>query len=235
MGRIFETRKHKIFARMDKMAKAFTKIGKEINMAVKANGPDPDNNPRLRTAIQNAKGLNMPKERVEAAIKRAMNKDEKVLTEGTYEGYGPHGVAIICDCATDNPTRTIANLRMHFDRGGGAIGKSGSVEFMFERKGVFTIPKANVNMEELELTLIDYGAEDIQEGEELVTIYTGFTDFGTMQKGLEASGIAVTSAELQRIPTTTKELSEEQADEVLKLIGTLEDDEDVQSVFHNLA
>jgi len=235
MGRIFETRKHKIFARMDKMAKAFTKIGKEINMAVKANGPDPDNNPRLRTAIQNAKGLNMPKERVEAAIKRAMNKDEKVLTEGTYEGYGPHGVAIICDCATDNPTRTIANLRMHFDRGGGAIGKSGSVEFMFERKGVFTIPKANINMEELELTLIDYGAEDIQEGDELITIYTGFTDFGTMQKGLEASGIAVTSAELQRIPTTTKELSEEQADEVLKLIGTLEDDEDVQSVFHNLA
>lgn len=220
---------------MDKMSKAFTKMGKEIALAVKQGGADPNNNPRLRVAIQNAKGVNMPKDRVEAAIKRATSKDDKDLTETTYEGYGPHGVAIIVECATDNPTRTVANLRMYFDRNGGALGKSGSVEFMFDRKGVFIIPKASINLDEMELDLIDFGAEEIQDNGEDVIVYTSFQDFGTMQKGLEAKGVAATSSELQRIPSTTKELNEEQEEQVLKLIGVLEDDDDVQNVFHNLA
>ncbi|HYG52010.1 MAG TPA: YebC/PmpR family DNA-binding transcriptional regulator, partial [Flavobacteriales bacterium] len=172
---------------------------------------------------------------VEAAIKRAQSKEEKDLSEQTYEGYGPHGVAIIVETASDNPTRTVANLRMHFDRNGGALGKSGSVEFMFERKGVFRVPKNNINLEELELDLIDFGAEEIvDEGDEIV-IYTTFQDFGNMQKGLESKGIVAISSELQRIPTTTKELNETHEEEVLKLIGVLEDDDDVQNVFHNLA
>lgn len=235
MGRIFETRKHKIFARMDKMAKAFSKIGKEIAMAVKEGGTDPANNHRLRAAIQNGKGVNMPKDRIEAAIHRAASKDAKGFQEITYEGYGPHGVAMMVDCATDNPTRTVANLRMHFDRNGGELSKSGSVEFMFERKGVFNIPKGNINLEELELDLIDFGAEDIQDNGEEVIIYTTFQNFGAMQKGLESKAIVPTSAELQRLPTTTKELNEAQEEDVLKLIGVLEDDDDVQNVFHNLA
>jgi YebC/PmpR family DNA-binding regulatory protein len=235
MGRIFETRKHKIFARMDRMAKAFTRIGKDINIAIKYGGGDPANNPRLRAAIQNAKGLNMPKERVEAAIKRAVTKEDKDLQELTYEGYAPHGVAIMIDAATDNPTRTVANMRMHFDRGGGALGKNGSVEFMFERKGVFKIAKANINLAEMELDLIDFGAEDIEETDDQVIVYTTFPNFGNMQKGLESKNITVTGSELQRIPTTTKELDEAAAEEVLKLIGVLEDDDDVQNVFHNLA
>ncbi|GDX47876.1 MAG: YebC/PmpR family DNA-binding transcriptional regulator [Bacteroidota bacterium] len=235
MGRIFEKRKHKIFARMDKMAKAFTKIGKEIAMAVKQGGTDPNNNPRLRVAMQNAKGVNMPKDRVEAAIKRATSKEEKDLSEATYEGYGPHGIAIMVDCATDNPTRTVANLRMYFDRSGGALGKSGSVEFMFDRKGVFKLDKQIVKLDEVELDLIDLGAEEIQEAEDGIMVYTSFQDFGNMQKGLEEKGFAVISSEVQRIPTTTKELSDEQVDDVLKLIEKLEEDDDVQNVFHNLA
>lgn len=235
MGRIFEKRKHKIFARMDKMAKAFSKIGKEIAMAVKDGGTDPNNNPRLRTAIQNGKGVNMPKDRIDAAIHRAASKDAKGFTEAVYEGYGPHGVAMMVETATDNPTRTVANLRMHFDRNGGTLGKSGSVEFMFDRKGVFHVPSQNINLEEMELDLIDFGAEEIEDNGDEVVIYTTFQNFGTMQKGLESKGIAATSSELQRIPTTTKELSEEQTDDVLKLIGVLEDDDDVQNVFHNLA
>jgi YebC/PmpR family DNA-binding regulatory protein len=235
MGRIFEKRKHKIFARMDKMAKAFTKIGKEIAMAVKQGGTDPNNNPRLRVAMQNAKGVNMPKDRVEAAIKRATSKEEKDLSEATYEGYGPNGIAIMVDCATDNPTRTVANLRMYFDRSGGALGKSGSVEFMFDRKGVFKLDKQIVKLDEVELDLIDLGAEEIQEAEDGIMVYTSFQDFGNMQKGLEEKGFAVISSEVQRIPTTTKELSDEQVDDVLKLIEKLEEDDDVQNVFHNLA
>jgi YebC/PmpR family DNA-binding regulatory protein len=235
MGRIFEKRKHKIFARMDKMSKAFTKIGKEIAIAVKQGGADPNNNPRLRVAIQNAKGVNMPKDRVEAAIKRATSKEEKDLSEVTYEGYGPHGIAIMVDCATDNPTRTVANLRMYFDRSGGALGKSGSVEFMFDRKGVFKLDKNAIKLEDIELDLIDLGAEEIQEAEDGILVYTSFQDFGTMQKGLEEKGLAVISSEVQRIPTTTKELSDEQIDEVLKLIEKLEEDDDVQNVYHNMA
>lgn len=235
MGRIFETRKHKIYARMDKMAKAFTKVGKEVAIAVKEGGPDPNNNARLRAAIQNAKGVNMPKDRVDAAIKRAVSKDASNYEEVTYEGYGPHGVAIIVDCATDNTTRTVANVRMHFSKGNGNLGTSNSVQFLFERKGVFKIAKEGVNLEELELDLIDFGAEDIQEADQEIYIYTRFADFGSMQKGLETKGIVPISSEKQWIPLSTKEVTDAEADDVMKLIGMLEDDDDVLAVYHTMA
>ncbi|HRJ28974.1 MAG TPA: YebC/PmpR family DNA-binding transcriptional regulator [Cyclobacteriaceae bacterium] len=235
MGRIFEKRKHKMFARFDKMAKAFTRIGKDIAIAVKQNGPNPDNNPRLRMAIQNAKGVNMPKDRVEAAIKRASSKEEKDFQEITYEGYAPHGVPIMVECATDNPTRTVANVRLHFSKNGGSMGNSGSVAFLFERKGVFKFDPDKLNLDELELDLIDAGADDIERGEDETIIYTQFTEFGHMQKFLEAKKLEPKSSELQYIPTTTKELTEEQQDEVLKCVEALEGDDDVQNVYHNLA
>jgi len=235
MGRIFEKRKHKMFARFDKMAKAFTRIGKDIAIAVKQGGPLPENNPKLRMSIQNAKGVNMPKDRVEAAIKRASSKEEKDFQEVTYEGYAPHGVPIMVECATDNPTRTVANVRLHFSKNGGSMGNSGSVGFMFERKGVFKFDPTKINIDELELDLIDAGADDIDQGEEEVIVYTKFTEFGHMQKFLESKNLEAKSSELQYIPTTTKELPEDQQDEVLKLIEVLEGDDDVQSVYHNLA
>jgi YebC/PmpR family DNA-binding regulatory protein len=234
MGRIFEKRKHKMFARFDRMAKAFTRIGKDIAIAVKHGGPNPDNNPRLRMAIQNAKGVNMPKDRVEAAIKRASSKDEKDFQEVVYEGYAPHGVPVLVECATDNPTRTVANIRLHFSKNGGNMGNSGSVSFLFERKGVFKFEAAKLNLNELELDLIDAGAEDIQRDEEII-VYTKFTEFGSMQKFLESRKLEAKSAELQYIPTTTKELSDEQVDEVMECISALEEDDDVQNVYHNLA
>ena len=217
------------------MSKAFTRIGKDIAIAVKQNGPDPANNPRLRLAIQNAKGANMPKDRVEAAIKKASSKEEKDFEESIYEGYAPHGVAIVMECATDNPTRTVANIRMHFNKAEGSLGKSGSVDYMFERRGVFKVEPAHIKLDDLELDLIDAGAEDIVPTDEEVVIYTKFTDFGSMQKFLEEKGIAVKSASTQRIPSTLKELNEEQAKEVIELIQTLEEDDDVQAVYHNLA
>ncbi|MBL7834659.1 MAG: YebC/PmpR family DNA-binding transcriptional regulator [Cyclobacteriaceae bacterium] len=235
MGRIFEKRKHKMFARFDKMAKAFTRIGKDIAIAVKQGGPNPDNNPKLRMAIQNAKGVNMPKDRVENAIKRASSKEEKDYQEVVYEGYAPHGVPVLVVAATDNPTRTVANIRLHFSKGGGSMGNSGSVSFMFEHRGVFKFDPAKLNLDELELDLIDAGAEDIQRDEEETIVYTKFVDFGQMAKFLESKGLEAKSSELQYIPATTKELPEDQQDEVLKLIETLEADDDVQSVFHNLA
>lgn len=235
MGRIFEKRKHKMFARFDRMAKAFTRIGKDIAIAVKHGGPIPENNPKLRMAIQNAKGANMPKDRVEAAIKRASSKEEKDFQEVTYEGYGPHGVPIMVECATDNPTRTVANIRLHFSKNGGAMGNSGSVAFMFERRGVFKFEPSKLNLDELELDLIDAGAEDIEKGDEEIIVYTKFTEFGHMQKFLESRHLEAKSSELQYIPTTTKELSEDQQDEVLKLVEVLESDDDVQQVYHNLA
>lgn len=235
MGRIFEKRKHKMFARFDKMAKAFTRIGKDIAIAVKQGGPLPENNPKLRMAIQNAKGVNMPKDKVEAAIKRASSKEEKDFQEVTYEGYAPHGVPIMVECATDNPTRTVANVRLHFSKGHGSMGNSGSVGFMFERKGVFKFDPAKINIDELELDLIDAGADDIDQQEDEVTIYTKFTEFGHMAKFLESKHLEAKSSELHYIPTTTKELSEEETDEVLKLVETLEADDDVQNVYHNLA
>jgi len=224
-----------MFARFDRMAKAFTRIGKDIAIAVKLGGPHPEHNPRLRMAIQNAKGANMPKDRVEAAIKRASSKEEKDFQEVTYEGYGPHGVPIMVECATDNPTRTVANIRLHFSKNGGSMGNSGTVGFLFERKGVFKFDPSRINLDELELDLIDAGAEDIERNDEEIVIYTKFTEFGHMQKFLESRHLDVKSSELQYIPTTTKELPEGEQDEVLKLIETLEGDEDVQQVYHNLA
>ena len=224
-----------MFARFDKMAKAFTRIGKDIAIAVKQSGPNPDNNPKLRMAIQNAKGVNMPKDRVEAAIKRASSKDEKDYQEVIYEGYAPHGVPVLVLCATDNPTRTVANIRLHFSKNNGSMGNSGSVSFMFEHKGVFKFDPGKLNLDELELDLIDAGAEEIETGEEETIVYTQFTAFGQMAKFLEERKLDAKSSELQYIPTTTKELTEAQQDEVLKLIEALEGDDDVQSVFHNLA
>ncbi|MDL5050966.1 YebC/PmpR family DNA-binding transcriptional regulator [Oscillatoria amoena NRMC-F 0135] len=235
MGRIFEKRKHKMFARFDRMAKAFTRIGKDIAIAVKQGGPNPEYNPKLRMAIQNAKGVNMPKDKVEAAIKRASSKEEKDYQELTYEGYGPHGVPILVECATDNPTRTVANIRLHFSKHGGNMGNSGSVGFLFERKGVFKFEPNKLNLDELELDLIDAGADEIERGDEETIIYTKFTEFGQMQKFLESKNLEAKSAELQYIPTTTKELPEDQVDEVLKCVEALEGDDDVQKVHHNLA
>jgi YebC/PmpR family DNA-binding regulatory protein len=235
MGRIFEKRKHKMFARFDKMAKAFTRIGKDIAIAVKNGGPNPDNNPKLRMAIQNAKGVNMPKDRVENAIKRASSKEEKDFQEVVYEGYAPHGVPVIVECATDNPTRTVANVRLHFSKNDGTMGNSGSVSFMFERKGVFKFDPAKLNLSELELDLIDAGAEDIQHDDEEITVHTKFTEFGHMAKFLESRKLDAKSSQLQYIPTTTKELTETEQDDVLKCIAALEEDDDVQNVYHNLA
>ena len=235
MGRIFEVRKSAMFARWDKMAKNFTRIGKEIAIAVKAAGPEPDNNPALRRCYLNAKACNMPKDRVEAAIKRAMGKDTSSYEEIVYEGYAPHGVALLIETATDNPTRTVANVRMHFTKSGGSLGTSGSVAFTFNHMGEFKIKNTGLNTEGLELELIDYGLEEIGEDSEgNIVIRTAFNEFGNMNKALEEKGIEVTTAELTRIPMNTTELSEEAAQDVLKLVDRLEQDEDVQKVYHNL-
>ncbi len=224
-----------MFARWDKMAKNFTRIGKEIAIAVKTSGPDPDNNPALRRCYLNAKAVNMPKDRVEAAIKRAMGKDTSSYEEIVYEGYAPHGIALLVETATDNPTRTVANVRMHFTKSGGALGTSGSVAFTFTRMGEFKIKSAGRNIEDLELELIDYGLEEIGEDSEgNIVIRTAFNEFGNMSKALEEKGIEVVTAELTRIPMNTMELPEEQAQDVLKLVDKLEQDEDVQKVYHNL-
>jgi YebC/PmpR family DNA-binding regulatory protein len=235
MGRIFEVRKSAMFARWDKMAKNFTRIGKEIAIAVKNGGPDPDNNPALRRCYINAKACNMPKDRVEAAIKRAMGKDITNYDEIVYEGYAPHGVAIMVETATDNPTRTVANVRMHFTKGGGTLGTSGSVAFSFNRMGEFKIKNSGQNTDDLELELIDYGLEEIGEDSEgNIIIRTAYNEFGNMSKALEEKGIEVLTAELTRIPVNTVELNEEQGQEVLKLVDKLEQDDDVQKVYHNL-
>jgi YebC/PmpR family DNA-binding regulatory protein len=234
MGRAFEYRKARKFARWDKMARIFPRIGKEITMATKAGGPNPETNPRLRVAMQNAKGANMPKDRVEAAIKRATDKDEKDYEEVIYEGYGPHGVAIVVETATNNPTRTVANVRHLFNKYGGSLGTSGSLSFLFERKGIFRINGEGLDLEDLELELIDFGAEDIQQEEGEIIVTAAFADFGTMQKALEKMNINVISSELQRIPVSFAELNEAQEEEVMKLIEFFEEDDDVQNVFHNL-
>lgn len=235
MGRAFEFRKARKFKRWDKMSKAFTRLGKEIVMAVKEGGTNPETNSRLRTAMQNAKGVNMPKDRVEAAIKRASSKEEKDYEEVVYEGYGPHGIAILVETATDNINRTIANMRVYFSRAGGAVGKTGSLDFIFTRKGIFKINPEGLNIEELELELIDFGAEDIYEHEGEIIVETAFADFGQMQKALEEKGLNVISAELQRIPNTRTELTDEQAEEIENLVEKIEEDDDVQAVYHNMA
>lgn len=235
MGRIFEKRKHKMFARYLKMARMFTRIGKEISIAVKQGGPNPDGNPRLRQAIQNAKGVNMPKERVDNAIKRAVSKEQRDFEEIVYEGFAPYGVAVLVETATDNPTRTVANLRVYFNRANGALGTQGSVAFMFERKGLFKFDKGNHNVEALELDLIDFGANEVLEDDSFIYIYTGFEDFGKMAKALEEKGIEVISAELLREALNTVTLTEAQEQEVQAMLDKIEDDEDVQNVFHNIA
>jgi YebC/PmpR family DNA-binding regulatory protein len=237
MGRMFEKRKHKMFARYDRMAKQFTKLGKEIAIAVKMGGENPEYNPRLRVAMQNAKTVNMPKDRVEAAIKRALSKTEGDYEEVRYEGYAPHGIGVIVETATDNPTRTVANVRMHFNKSGGSLGKTGSLDFNFTRKGVFKISKANLegkDLDEFELELIDFGLDDFAIDEEEVYVYSGFNDFGAMQKALEEMSIEVSNAELQYIPNSYVELTSEQAEEILNLVEKLEGDDDVQNVYHNL-
>ena len=224
-----------MFARWDKMAKQFTRIGKEIDIAVKQGGPDPDNNSALRRCIINAKAVNMPKDRVDAAIKRAMGKDKTDYHEEVYEGYAPHGIAILVETATDNPTRTVANVRMHFNKNNGSLGTSGSVAFMFNHMGEFKIKKGNLDIEEFELDLIDFGLEEIGEDSEgNIIIRTPFNEFGNMSKALEEKNIEVITAELNRIPQNTVELSEDDANEVLKLVDHLEQDDDVQKVYHNL-
>jgi YebC/PmpR family DNA-binding regulatory protein len=217
------------------MAKTFTKIGKEISIAVKQGGSDPENNPRLRTLIQNAKTNNMPKDRVESAIKRAASKDDRGYEEVNYEGYGPYGVAILVETATDNPTRTVANIRMYFNRGGGTLGKTGSLDFIFTRKGVFRIDANGIDKEELELELIDHGLDEIDQEESELVIYTPFADFARMQKFLEEKEISVKSAELKRIPNTSVALNAEQEDEIMELIEKFEQDDDVQAVYHNVS
>lgn len=235
MGRIFEKRKHKIFARSAKMSKIFTKIGKEISIAVKAGGPNPDSNSRLRAIIANAKAANMPKANIEAAIARATNKQDKDMEELTYEGKGPHGVAFVIETATDNPTRTVANIRSYFNKFNGTMLTNGSLDFMFERKGVFRIPAANLNIEDLELELIDFGLEDMQDdGEGNFIIYVPFAEFGSMQKALEDKGIEILNAELQRIPTSYVDVTAEQGADINKLIEKLEDDDDVTNIWHNM-
>lgn len=225
-----------MFARWDRMAKQFTRIGKEIAMAVKQAGPDPVNNPALRRCIQNAKSVNMPKDRVEAAIKRAMGKEKTDYQEAVYEGYGPHGIAILVETATDNPTRTVANIRMHFNRGNGSLGNSGSVSFLFQRMGEFRISRDQVgDLDALELDLIDSGLEEIGEDElHQIIIRTAYADFGRMSEALESRGIQLISSQLIRLPQNTLELPDAQANEVLELVDRLEQDEDVQHVYHNL-
>jgi len=236
MGRIFEKRKHKMFARFAKMSQAFNRVRKEIEIAVKAGGPDPKGNARLRIALQNAKSVNMPKDRVEAAIKRASSKDTTGYSEIVYEGYGPHAVAIMVECATDNPTRTVANVRHLFRKFEGNLGSNGSISFMFEHKALIKINRAAVSdIDEFELDLIDFGLNELLYDDESIYIYTMFEDFGSMQKALEEKNLEVVSSEFQWVPNNFKELSPEQSEEVTKLIDALEDDEDVQGVYHNVA
>ena len=224
-----------MFARYARMAKGFTKIGREISIAVKQNGPNPDSNSRLRIVIQNAKAINMPKDRIEAAITRASTKGEGNFEEINYEGYGPYGVAVLAECTSDNPTRTVSNIRMHFSRNSGTVGKMGSLDFIFERKGVFTISAGGRNKEDLELELIEHGADEIEDGDNELIIYTKFGDFGAMQKALEERKINIVSAEKQRIPNTMVDVNEEQKKEIMELVTALEEDDDVQAVFHNMA
>ena len=239
MGRIFEVRKATMFARWDRMAKQFTRIGKEIVIAVKASGPDPATNPALRRCYQNARSVGMPKDRVEAAIKRAMGKDTANYEEILYEGYAPHGVALLVETATDNHVRTVANVKSHFNKGNGALGNSGSVSFQFKKVGSFKLKPEGLSLDDLELELIDHGLDEIGEsvgenGEEILVLRCAFTDFGNLQKALEDKNISPISAELELIPTTTVPVTDEQAEDVSKLIERLEQDEDVNKVFHNM-
>jgi len=236
MGRAFEFRKARKMKRWSKMAKTFTRIGKDIVMAVKDGGPDPDTNSRLRQIMQNAKAANMPKDNVLRAIKKASSKDTANYEEMSLEGYAVHGVAVFVDCASNNNNRTVADVRSYFSKCDGAMGTNGSLEFIFDRKGVFTLDPENVSMEvdELEMELIDGGLEELEVDEEAVTIYCEYADFNNMQTKLEELDIEIKNSELQRIPNNFKTISAEQAEKVLKLLDLLEENDDVQQVFHNM-
>jgi len=241
MGRAFEFRKERKFKRWAKMAVQFTRLGKEIAMAVKESGPHPEPNSRLRTALHNAKAVNMPKDSIEAAIKRASEKDSKGYEEYVYEGYGPHGVPVLIETATDNTNRTVGNIRSYFTKAGGSLGKTGSLDFIFNRKSIFRFAATDeLDLEELELELIDGGLEELyvesdEEGNDIAVVQTSFEDFGNMQKLLEEKGIEVTSAKLERIALSHSDITEEQAADVLKMIDKIEEDDDVQAVYHNMA
>jgi YebC/PmpR family DNA-binding regulatory protein len=240
MGRIFETRKATMFRRWDRMSKQFARIGKDITIAVKAGGPIVENNPALRRVIQNARAINMPKDKIEAAIKRASGQNAADYEEILYEGYAPHGVAVLVETATDNSTRTVANLRSHFTHRGGSLGSSGSVAFAFKRMGVFRLAPEAIDADALELDLIDHGLEEMGEstgekGEPQLLIRCAFADFGQLQRALEERGLTPVSAELEYVALNPMQLPEDQATEALELVDELEQDDDVQKVFHNLA
>ena len=235
MGRAFEYRKERKMKRWGAMAKAFTRIGREIAISVREGGPNPDTNARLRAAINNSKAANMPKDRVDAAIKRASSKDEKGYEEVVYEGYAPHGVAIVIDTQTDNPTRTVANVRSYFNKLGGSLGTQGAVEYMFKKVAVFKFNKGALDLEELEFELIDAGLLELQAEDDLVVATADFVDFGKLAKKLEEKGIEVQETGYDKIPDFYKEgLTDEQAEEVIKLIEKFEEDDDVSQVFHNM-
>ena len=235
MGRAFEYRKATKLKRWGNMARVFTKLGKQITIAVREGGPEADTNPRLRVLIQQSKKENMPKENVERAIKKAISKDEADYKEMLYEGYGPNGIAIVVETATDNPTRTVANIRSYFNRNGGSLGTTGSLQFLFDHKCVFKIaPKEGVSLEDLELELIDFGVDELVEDEENIILYGDFQFYSSIQKYLEENGFEIFSAEFERIPNDMKELDDEQKAQVMKLLDKIEDDEDVQNVFHNM-
>lgn len=223
-----------MFARWSRNARAFTKVGKEIALAVKRGGSDPAGNPRLRMAIQTARSLNMPKDRIESAINRANSKDSSNLEEITYEGYGPYGVAVLVEAATDNPTRTVANVRAAFTRAEGTLATTGALDFLFTRRGVFNIAPPQGDMDEFELEMIDHGMEDIFQTEEGLVLYSQFADFGELQRALEGKGVEVKSAGLQRFPQSLVDVTAEQQVEIEKLISTLEEDDDVQHVYHTM-
>ncbi|MCM1355513.1 MAG: YebC/PmpR family DNA-binding transcriptional regulator [Staphylococcus sp.] len=241
MGRAFEYRKARKLKRWGNMSRTFTRIGKEITIAAKAGGPDPSTNPRLRALMQNAKAANMPKDTVERAIKKATDKDAGDYKEITYEGYGPHGIAIFVEAATDNNTRTVANVRSYFTKHGGSLGTQGSLTFLFDHKSVFKIkPKDGVSLEDLELELIDYGVDELEDivddetGEEQVILYGAFEEYANIQKYLEDNGFEIISSEFERIPNDLKEVTAEQRAAIEKLLERIEEDEDVQNVFHNM-
>lgn len=234
MGRAFEFRKARKMKRWSAMAKTFTRLGKDIVMAVKDGGPDPDSNARLRAIIQNAKAANMPKDNIERAIKRASDKNTEEYKEVLFEGYAPHGIAILIETATDNNNRTVANIRSYFNKCNGSLGTSGSVEFMFDHTCNFRIPAQDIDPEELELEFIDFGAEEVFEDEDGIHIYAPFESFGAIQKELEGRAIEILSSGFERIPQVTKKLDAEQIADVEKLLEKIEEDDDVQNVYHTM-
>ncbi|MCC6723134.1 MAG: YebC/PmpR family DNA-binding transcriptional regulator [Saprospiraceae bacterium] len=235
MGRAFEYRKATKMKRWAGMAKAFTRVGRQIALAVKSGGPDPNYNPRLRMAIQNAKAANMPKANVDNAIKKASSKESENYEEVIYEGYAPHGIAVLVETATDNPTRTVANVRHVFSKYGGSLGTSGSVSYMFSHKAVFVVAKTAIgDRDEFELEMIDAGLAEIREEDDQVLLYAAFSDFGTLNKALEDKGIEIQESRFDREPSMLKKLTDEEVEEVIKLIEKMEEDDDVQNVFHTM-